>query len=116
MSDESKTATGEDEEFIELHHLRITVDSIEGPSFCGLEVGDYFEVAGDDTVSIPEGKRFCMFAMQAVFPLIPAKHRVLAANDWIEKDSLVCCPDPEERVTMRIERVGSERYRADDLS
>ena len=116
MSDENMTSAEEDGEFIELHNLRITVDSIEGPSVCGLEVGDYFEVAGDDTVSIPEGKRFCMFAMQSVFPLIPAKHRVLAANDWLEKDALVCCPDPEERVTMRIERVGTTRYRADDLT
>lgn len=116
MGDESKADAAADEEFIDLYDLRITVDSIEGPSFCGLEVGDYFEVAGDDTVSIPEGKRFCMFAMQAVFPLIPAKHRDLPANDWLEKDALVCCPDPEERVTMRIERIGTTRYRADELS
>lgn len=116
MSDESRAARPEDEEFIELYDLRVTVESIEGRSVCGLEVGDYFEVLGDDTVRIPEGKRFCMFAMQAAFPLLPAKHRLLAANDWLEKDAHVCCPDPDERVNMRIERVGSQRFRAADLT
>lgn len=116
MSDESKSSIGETEEFIELYDLRVTVERIEGPSVCGLEVGDYFEVLGDDTVRIPHGKRFCLFAMQAAFPLLPAKHRRLAPNDWLEKDAHVCCPDPEERVVMRIERVDSQRYRADDLT
>jgi uncharacterized repeat protein (TIGR04076 family) len=41
-----------------------------------------------------------------VLPLIPAKQRRLAAGDWLEQDSLVACPDPDERVIMRIERIG----------
>jgi hypothetical protein len=33
-----------------------------------------------------------------------AKQRQLPESDWLERDSLVCCPDPEERVIMRIGR------------
>ena len=47
--------------------------------------------------------------MQAVLPLLPAKQRDLPQGDWLEQDSLVCCPDPEERLIMRIERIGRRR-------
>jgi hypothetical protein len=40
-----------------------------------------------------------------VLPLIPAEQRRLAAGDWFEPDSLVG-PGPDERVIMRIERIG----------
>jgi uncharacterized repeat protein (TIGR04076 family) len=105
-----------DDEWLELHDLRVVVERIEGPSRCGLRVGDFFEVSGSDEVRIPDGRHFCLFAMQAAFPLLPAKQRRLAANDWLETDAHVCCPDPEERVVMRIERTGSRRLRAADLT
>src|SRR5713226_10638716 len=89
-----------------LYDLRITVDRIEGRSVCGLAVGDWFEVTESSRVRIPEGRHFCLYALQSVLPLIPAKQRRLPAEDWIERDSLVCCPDPDERVFMRIVRVG----------
>src|SRR4051794_16569975 len=89
-----------------LYDLRVTVERIEGRSVCGLEVGDYFEVTESSRVRIPEGKHFCLFAIQAVLPLLPAKMRRLPASDWLEHDNLVCCPDPEGGVVMRVERVG----------
>ena len=64
---------------------------------CGLEVGDYFEVTESSRVRIPEGKHFCLFALQSVLPLLPAKMRRLPDEDWLEQDSLVACPDPDER-------------------
>jgi len=51
-----------------------------------------------------------------VLPLLPAKQRQLPADDWLERDSLVCCPDPEERVVMRIERTGTRTLDATDLT
>ncbi len=89
-----------------LYDLRVTVERIEGRSVCGLEVGDYFELTESSRVRIPEGKHFCLYALQSVLPLLPAKQRRLADEDWLEQDNLVCCPDPEERVVMRIERIG----------
>ena len=71
-----------------LYDLRVTVERIEGRSVCGLEVGDYFEVTESSRVRIPEGKHFCLFAMQSVLPLLPAKMRSLPTEDWLEQDSL----------------------------
>ena len=89
-----------------LYDLRVTVERIEGRSVCGLEVGDFFEVTESSRVRIPDGRHFCLFAIQAVLPLLPAKMRRLPDEDWLEQDTLVCCPDPEERLVMRIERIG----------
>jgi uncharacterized repeat protein (TIGR04076 family) len=100
----------------ELYDLRVTVERIEGRSVCGLKVGDYFELTESSKVRIPEGRHFCVFAMQAALPLLPAKQRALAADDWLERDSLVCCPDPDERVIMRIERTGTRTYGVDELT
>ena len=99
-----------------LYDLRVTVERIEGRSVCGLEVGDYFEVTESSRVRIPEGRHFCMYALQSVLPLLPAKQRQLAASDWLERDSLVACPDPDERVIMRIERVARRSIPTDELT
>lgn len=100
----------------ELHDLRVVVERIEGRSVCGLEVGDCFELTESSRVRIPGGRHFCLFAMQAALPLLPAKQRALAADDWLERDAHVVCPDPDERVIMRIERTGTRSYGVDDLT
>ena len=99
-----------------LYDLRVTVERIEGRSVCGLEVGDYFEVTESSRVRIPEGKHFCLFALQSVLPLLPAKMRRLPDEDWLEQDSLVACPDPDERVIMRIERIGERGLVTEELT
>jgi uncharacterized repeat protein (TIGR04076 family) len=101
---------------MQLYDLRVTVDRIEGRSVCGLQVGDYFELTESSRVRIPEGKHFCLYALQAVLPLLPAKQRQLPAEDWLEQDSLVCCPDPEERVVMRVERIRTRTLESTDLT
>jgi len=99
-----------------LYDIRVTVERIEGRSVCGLAVGDYFEVTESNRLRIPEGKHFCLYALQSVLPLIPAKQRQLPPEDWLEQDNLVSCPDPEERVVMRIERIGERVLRTEDLT
>ena len=101
---------------MELYDLRVTVERIEGRSVCGLRVGDWFEVTESSRIRIPEGRHFCIYALQAVLPLLPAKQRRLPDDDWLEQESLVCCPDPEERLVMRIERIGRRTLRTDDLT
>lgn len=100
----------------ELYDLRVTVERIEGRSVCGLAVGDWFELTESSRLRIPAGKHFCLYALQAVLPLLPAKQRQLPEGDWLEQDSLVCCPDPEERLVMRIERIGRRRMETSDLT
>jgi uncharacterized repeat protein (TIGR04076 family) len=101
---------------MKLYDIRVTVERIEGRSVCGLQVGDYFEVTESSHVRIPEGRHFCLYALQSVLPLIPAKQRRLPAEDWLEQDSLVCCPDPEVRVVMRIERIGERALTTEELT
>jgi uncharacterized repeat protein (TIGR04076 family) len=101
---------------MELYDLRVTVERIEGRSVCGLRVGDYFELTESSRIRIPEGRHFCIYALQAVLPLLPAKQRRLPDDDWLEQESLVCCPDPEERLVMRIERIGTRTLRTEDLT
>lgn len=100
----------------ELYDLRVTVEAIEGRSVCGMAVGDYFELTHSNRLRIPEGKHFCMYALSAVLPLLAAKQRELDANDWLTTDSLVACPDPDERLIMRIERVRKRTLDSDELT
>jgi uncharacterized repeat protein (TIGR04076 family) len=104
------------DEEMSLYDLRVTVERIEGRSVCGLSVGDYFELTESSKVRIPDGGHFCLYALQSVLPLLPAKQRQLPASDWLEQDSLVACPDPEERLIMRIERIGTRKLRTGDLT
>ncbi len=90
---------------MQLWNLRVVVERIEGRSVCGLEVGDFFEVSSSSRITIPAGRHFCIYALGAILPLLAAKQRNLASDDWLKHESLVCCPDPEERLVMRIERV-----------
>lgn len=100
----------------EIYDLRVTVTAIEGRSVCGMQVGDYFELTESSKLRIPAGKHFCVYALSAVLPLLAAKQRVLAENDWLERDSLVVCPDPEERLVMKIERINKRVMDSDDLT
>ena len=100
----------------ELYDLRVTVERIEGRSVCGLAVGDYFDVTESSRVRIPEGRHFCLYALSAVLPLLPAKQRKLPEGDWLEQDSLVACPDTDERMIMRIERIARRSIPTDELT
>lgn len=100
----------------DIYDLRVTVDRIEGRSVCGLAVGDYFEVTESSRLRIPAGKHFCIYAISAVLPLIAAKQRELNADDWLARDSLVVCPDPEERLIMRVERTQKRVMDSDELT
>jgi len=101
---------------MELWDLRVTVESIEGRSVCGLSVGDYFEVTHSSHLTMPPGRHFCIFALAAVLPLLPAKQRTLADDDWLSAEALVCCPDPGERLVMRIERLELVTLDAQELT
>jgi uncharacterized repeat protein (TIGR04076 family) len=100
----------------ELFDLRVTVVEIHGRSVCGLSVGDYFEVTESSRLRIPPGKHFCIYALQAVMPLLPAQQRALDPSDWMSRDTLIACPDPDERLIMKIERIARRSLNTDDLT
>ncbi len=85
-----------------LQDLQVTVERVRGKCASGMARGDRF-LLRSGRITIPEGKGFCRFALQAVLPLLPAKQRPLVEGDWLKDDSLVICPDPAGNVIMRIE-------------
>jgi len=97
-----------------LFDLRVIVERIEGRSVCGLKPGDSFEVTASSHIRIPADRHFCIYALSAILPLLPAVQRRLADDDWLQHDTLVACPDPDERVLMRIERIGERTLRTED--
>jgi uncharacterized repeat protein (TIGR04076 family) len=99
-----------------LWDLTVTVERIEGRPVCGLSVGDSFSVTRSSQLRLPPGGHFCIYALASVLPLLAARQRPMAGNDWMEQDSLVACPDPDERLLMRIERTRRRRLDVDDLT
>jgi uncharacterized repeat protein (TIGR04076 family) len=114
MNDESGTSPIEGGDDMQLYDIRVVVDRIEGRSVCGMSVGDCLEVRNSAQLSIED--HFCIYALQAVLPMIPAKQRQLPPGDWMEQDQFVACPDPEERLIMRIERGALRSMRSSDLT
>ena len=110
--DQTSGAAGD----MELYDLRVTVDRIEGRSVCGMAVGDCFELTHSAHLKIPDGKHFCVYALASVLPFLAAKQRELPGGDWLAQDSLFACPDPEERLVMRVERTGRRRMNSQYLT
>jgi uncharacterized repeat protein (TIGR04076 family) len=103
-----------DDEF-ELYDLAVVVEAIEGHCTCAMSVGDIFFLRGGK-ISLPEGRDFCLYALQAAIPLLPAKQRRNHPADWMETDVRLTCPDPACRLIMRIDRLDRRTLRHDDVS
>lgn len=103
-----------DDQF-ELYDLKVVVEKIEGNCTCNMTVGDYFCMKGGK-VSMPENPDFCLYAMQATIPLLPAKQRRNHPADWMETDARCVCPDPECKLVMRIDRQELRVLDHDDVS
>ncbi len=105
-----------DEQTFTLYDLRVTVIAIEGRSVCGLAVGDYLEVTESNRIRIPAGRHFCLYALGAVLPALTGYQRASQPGDWMMREAVFACPDPEERLLMRIERLAPRTLRTDDLT
>ena len=103
-----------DDEF-ELYDLAVVVEAIEGHCTCAMSVGDSFFLRGGK-LSLLDGRDFCLYALQAAIPLLPAKQRRNHPADWMETDARVTCPDPMCRLIMRVDRLGRRTLRHDDVS
>ena len=86
--------------------VRVVVDRADNPK-CSIAVGDSFEVDGAQ-LTIPSGKPFCPYAMAAVFPVLGLRQGDLPVDDWLVRKPWICCPDAEENVVMRLDRIEEE--------
>jgi uncharacterized repeat protein (TIGR04076 family) len=89
-----------------LKDLRIVVKEVRGKCTSGMLPGDHFALRSG-RLYIPADRFFCLYALQAVLPLLPAKQRLLEDGDWLKEDSHVICPDPAGNVVMCIEELPS---------
>lgn len=103
------------DQVFELYDLTVVVESISGQCTCNMTVGDHFHLRGGK-LALPDGQDFCVYAMQATLPLLPAKQRQNHPADWMETDSRVVCPDPACRLVMRLDRGQRRRLHHDEVS
>lgn len=82
--------------------LRVVVEEVQGQCTSQMKPGDCFVLRGG-RLYIPHGQPFCLYALHAALPLLPAKQRSSHAGDWLAEDDRVICPDPAGNVVMRIE-------------
>lgn len=67
--------------------------------------GDCFRVEGEALV-FEAGQRVSMYALAALLPLLPAKQRDTADDDWMSTDAEIACPDPHCGGRFRVTRDG----------
>ena len=99
----------------ELYDLRVEVVATDWPMVCNHPAGDYFELSGEN-LTLPPGQSFAIYPLAALLPLLPAKQRPTAANDWMTTDAEVACPDPYCGGRFRITRVRKRVFRHGDVT
>lgn len=104
-----------DSDSFTLYNLRVEVVRGAAPMVCNHVEGDYFELSGED-LSFPAGQTFPLYPLAAILPLLPAKQRETAANDWMTTDMEVACPDPHCGARFRITRTGRTTFRHSDVT
>ena len=100
-----------------LYDLRVEVVASGRPMVCDHREGEHFLVIGEKLVFPEDGRRsFPLYPLAALLPLLPAKQRATAANDWMTTDEEVACPDPHCGARFRITRIGERSFRHADTS
>jgi len=101
-----------------MYELKVTATKVMGTCTADpqVKVGDYFTVRDGD-LRIPEGGFVCIWALQAMLPVLTPKEREMAeedSEDWMHRVHHVQCPDPNGRVIFKIERTAKINKAAGD--
>jgi len=70
-------------------------------SACALEPGDWFELDATG-VTVPEGRRFCYFAVAAVVTSVLGHLEADTPDEYLRSHPLLACPDPPENLHIRV--------------
>ena len=92
-----------------LYDLKVEVIATERPMVCNHKAGDFFLVEGENLVFGPQGS-FPLYPLAALLPLLPAKQRNTADEDWMTTDAEVACPDPHCGGRFLITRIGRRSF------
>ncbi len=98
-----------------LYDLRVEVVECRGEMVCNHQIGDYFELSGEN-LSLPPGQTFPIYPLAALLPLLPAKQRQTHPHDWMTTDTDIACPDPNCGAIFRITRTGQTTFRHSDVT
>ena len=82
--------------------LKISVERIGGRCNEGMQVG-HWVLLRDSSLYLAQP--FCLYALQAVLPMLPAMVRPLQPDDWMVTENAVICPDPLGNVVLRVEKI-----------
>ena len=67
--------------------------------------GDYIEVE-DDLLTIPDGKKVCLWSLSALLPFLSAVQREHdEPSDWLSDVDYIQCPDSSVEVLWEIEKI-----------
>ena len=98
-----------------LYDLRVEVVAGDREMVCNHQVGDWFELSGEN-LKFPPGQTFPLYPLAALLPLLPAKQRPTDPNDWMTTDTDIACPDPNCGAVFRITRVGERTFRHSEVT
>ena len=76
-----------------LYDLKVETVVGDRTAVCRHVEGESFRVEGEALI-FEAGQRVSLYALAALLPLLPAKQRETASEDWISTDAEVACPDP----------------------
>lgn len=116
MAPDDSTESDESDGSFELYDLRVECVEIRGDPVSTYDVGDYFEVHGGQLVFPEDQDGFSMYALASLIPLLPAKQRESAPNDWMTTDTRVADPDPNVGGVFEITRLEKRTFEHDDVS
>jgi len=115
MAEELEDRMPEKTDEFTLWDLRVEVIAGDTKMVCNHKEGDYFELCGEN-LSFPAGQSFPLYPLAAILPLLPAKQRETAPNDWMTTDTIIACPDPNCGGRFRIARTGRSTFRHGDVT
>ena len=98
-----------------LYDLRVEVVRCRGEMVCNHQIGDYFELCGEN-LWMPAGQTFPIYPLASLLMLLPAKQRETHPNDWMSTDSELACPDPLCGAIFKITRTGETTFRHSDVT
>ena len=88
----------------------LLVETVVGDrtTVCRHVEGESFRIEGELLI-FDRQQLVSMYALAALLPLLPAKQRETAAQDWITTDAEIACPDPHCGGRFRVTR-GQKRW------
>lgn len=92
-----------------LYDLQIEIVQGDKPFVCSHQSGIACVVEGENLLFTQ--KKFSLYSLAAILPLLPAKQRQTHANDWMTTDADIACPDPNCGARFRITRKNKRSFR-----